>query len=294
MRAGFALDALLYRGRKPPPLPQSASIATPLGPVRVLDTGGSLPPVVLVPDGPNLIEHYATLVERLRAERRVVVLDLPGFGFSFPQARYEHRLEQGGAVILAVLAALDLRVATLVCTCVNGFYAIAAARLDADQSGPARIARLVLAQTPSLADMRGWTHRIVPRVAHLPVLGQLLHFSQRRRVAMGWYHAALARREDRPRFKETAAKAFDAGACFCLPSVVQGVSRESEWPELLQGVTLPTTLVWGAADRSHKPSDPAGIRRHLPQAVVLVWAHCGHFPDLEDEAAFAALLLGSV
>lgn len=287
MKAAFALDALLYRRHRVPDRAGFAVLATAQGPVRVFDSGGEKPPVLLVPDGPNVIEHYAGLVERLRASRRVVLVDLPGFGFSFPQAHYEHRLEQGGAVLLAVMAALSLQGVTLVCTCVNGYYAIAAAKLDTQQ----RIARLLLAQTPSLADMRGWTQRIVPRPAHLPVIGQLLQFTQRRKIAAGWYHAALARREDRPRFKEVAANAFDAGACFCLPSVVQGVSREPEWPAVLQGVTLPTTLVWGAADRSHKPSDPAGIQRHLPQADVRVWAHCGHFPDLEDEAAFAALLL---
>lgn len=287
MSPGFAIDALLYRGHKAPAAPRTSTLATPQGPVRVLDTGGEAPVVVLVPDGPNLIEHYAGLVERLRAERRVVLLDLPGFGFSFPQVGYRHCLHQGAEAIQGVLQALDLRSVTLVCTCVNGFYAIAAAKIDRGQ----RIARLVLAQTPSLADMQRWTARIVPRIAHLPVVGQLLHFSQRRKVAEGWYHAALARREDRPRFKAIAATAFEHGACFCLPSVVQGMSAEPEWPELLQGVQLPATLVWGATDRSHKPSDPAGIQRHLPQAVVQVWPHCGHFPDLEDEAAFAALLL---
>ncbi len=287
MNPGFAFDALLYRGRKAPAAPRTTTLATPQGPVRLLDTGGSDAAVLLVPDGPNLIEHYAGLVERLRASRRVVVVDLPGFGFSFPLAAYQHRLAQGAAALHAVLQSLALRDTTLVATCVNGFYAIAAAKLDEQQ----HIARLVLAQTPSLADMRGWTARIVPRPLGVPLVGQALQFAQRRKAATGWYHVALARREDRPRFKAIAAEAFDQGACYCLASVVQGMSAEPEWPAPLQGVTLPTTLIWGAADRSHRPSDPAGITRHLPQAEVRVWAHCGHFPDLEDEAAFAEVIL---
>ncbi len=287
MSAGFALDALLYSGRRAPAVEGFRVLETSLGPVRIFDSGGSLAPILLVPDGPNLIEHYTGLIQRLRNTRRVVLLDLPGFGFSFPEARYHHRIAQGAAVILEVVEALALAKVSLVCTCVNGFYAVAAAKLDTGQ----RIDRLVLAQTPSLADMRAWTVRIVPWVARQPVLGQALQFSQRRKVAAGWYHAALARREDRPRFKAIAATAFNQGACFCMPSVVQGVSQEPEWPELLSGVTLPTILIWGSADRSHKTSDPRGIKLHLPQAEVHVWPHCGHFPDLEDETAFAALLL---
>ena len=186
-----------------------------------------------------------------------------------------------------MLNALDLRAVTLVCTCVNGFYALAAAKLD---PGP-RIRRLVLCQTPSLAEMRAWTARIVPKPLHMPVLGQLLQFSQRRKVADGWYHAALARKEDRPRFKAIAGRAFEQGACFCLASVVQGVSAESDTPEILNGIELPVTLIWGALDRSHKPTDPKALLALIPHAEFKLWKDCGHFPDLEDEVAFSELLL---
>lgn len=287
MKLAFAVDALLYRRAKVPSAPLVSILETPLGPVRVLDTGGTAPAVVLVPDGPNVIEHYAGLVERLRTSRRVVVFDLPGFGFSFPQAHYHHALEQGGSVIQSVLGTLELRAVTLVCTCVNGFYAIAAAKLDTDQ----RIRRLVLCQTPSLAEMRAWTARIVPRPLSVPVLGQLLQYSKRRQAAAGWYHVALARKDDRPRFKVVASDAFQRGACFCLASVVQGMSAESDAPEILQGVRLPVTLIWGALDRSHKPTDPQALRALLPQADFRLWSDCGHFPDLENEIAFAAVVL---
>lgn len=287
MNLAFAVDALLYSRGRVPAAPLISILDTEQGPVRVLDTGGTAPAVVLVPDGPNVIEHYASLIERLRSTRRVVVFDLPGFGFSFPQAHYHHALAQGGSVILSVLGAVDLRDATLVCTCVNGFYAIAAAKLDTSR----RIRRLVLCQTPSLTEMRAWTNRIVPKPIHVPVLGQLLQFSQRRKVADGWYHAALARKEDRPRFKAVAGKAFEQGACFCLASVVQGMLAESDTPDILQGVELPVTLIWGALDRSHKPTNPQALRALLPQADFKLWTECGHFPDLEDEAAFAKVIL---
>ena len=287
MNLAFALDALLYRNRTVPSAPLTTVLTTLEGPVRVLDTLGPRPAVVLVPDGPNVIEHYAGIVERLSVTHRVVVFDLPGFGFSFPQARYQHALAQGASVILGVLESLDLRQVTLACSCVNGFYALSAAKLDRGR----RIHRLVLSQTPSLADMRAWTARIVPKPLALPVLGQLLQYTQRKRAAAGWYHVALARKEDRPRFKALAATALDHGGCFCLASVVQGMSSEPEEPDILQGISVPVTLIWGAQDRSHKPTKPHSLLRLIPHARTRLLTGCGHFPDLEDEDAFIDVIL---
>lgn len=289
MNPGFGLDAFLYRGRKAVEAQNTRLLQTPQGAVRVFDSGGSQPPVVLVPDGPNVIEHYAPLIDRLRSQRRVVCVDLPGFGFSFPRADYHHALAQGAVVLNAVLDALDLRGTTLVATCVNGFYAIAAAKLDSER----RIDRLVLAQTPSLQAMRHWTQRIVPTPIRVPVLGQAINFAQRRKVAAGWYHAALARREDRPRFKDTADDAFEHGACYCFASVVQGMAREPERPAVLEGVTIPATLIWGDADRSHKTTLPESLRELLPQVRIERWAQAGHFPDLEGAEGFAKVVLAA-
>ncbi|MES0872956.1 alpha/beta fold hydrolase [Sinimarinibacterium thermocellulolyticum] len=102
-------------------------LATAHGALRVLDTGGDHSVLLFAPDGPCVIEHYAALVETLRADFRVVVFDLPGFGLSAPSPGYAHRLEQGAAVILGVLDALGIERATLCFSCIDGFYAIAAA-----------------------------------------------------------------------------------------------------------------------------------------------------------------------
>src|SRR5688572_279329 len=49
------------------------------GRVRLLDSRTPGPVVVLVPDGPNVIEHYAGLMSKLAESCRVVCFDMPGF-----------------------------------------------------------------------------------------------------------------------------------------------------------------------------------------------------------------------
>jgi pimeloyl-ACP methyl ester carboxylesterase len=264
------------------------SILTPSGSVRVYDSAHvpclTQPCVILVPDGPNVIEHYSELIALLTPHLRVVCFDMPGFGFSIPQASYTHSLDQGAHVVLGLMDALQIDTATLAFSCANGFYALRAA-----QMAPQRIARLVLSQTPSLTAMHAWTKRVVPRPLSVPALGQLAGWLFKRKAAHSWYRIALPRSTDAAPYQEKTLSAFNGGACFCLAGVVQGLAREA--PASLHGVTTPCTLVWGALDHSHKYTQPQSLRDCAAQADILQFDDCGHFPDIEQPARYAALLL---
>ena len=291
MSLASRLDHRLYARLAPrrataDPLPGLRWIDTPAGRVRVQDSGGSGPAVLLVPDGPCVIEHYADLVNRLAPRARVLVADLPGFGFSAPGPRYDHQLRAGAEVLLALLDGLGIERAVLGLSCVNGYYGIAAASL-----APQRVAHLLLAQTPGMAAMRDWTRRIVPRPIRIPLLGQLINFAQRRAVAEGWYKVALGRREDRTRFQQPADHALANGGCYCFASVVQGMQRARPDDPLLGPIAVPATLLWGESDRSHRHTDASSLRQHLPQVVIRVVEQAGHFPDLEAAEVYAAVLL---
>ena len=92
--------------------------------------------------------------------------------------------------------------------------------MRAAQRAPARIAGLVLAQTPSLAAMQAWTGRVIPAPIRVPVLGQTIAWLFRvfrERIAHGWYRAALPRAADPGPWRRTAKQALSCGGCFCLP-----------------------------------------------------------------------------
>jgi pimeloyl-ACP methyl ester carboxylesterase len=259
---------------------------TAAGRLRVRDTGGDKPALVFAPDGPCVIEHYAALIEDLRTDFRVICFELPGFGHSAPAAGYAHRLAQGGQAVVAVLDALALPSAVLALSCVNGFYALAAANL-----APGRVSHLVLAQTPGLTAMREWTQRIVPRPIQMPLLGQAINFATRARVTTGWYRVALAERDHRAPFDAAAQAVLAQGGCYCFAGVVQGMlATRADDPLLRAPEGVPVTVVWGEADRSHKPTDPAAFRQHCPQAEIIRLPAAGHFPELERPDEYAALL----
>ena len=260
---------------------------TPVGPVRVFDSGSKKPCVVTVPDGPNVIEHHEQLIARLSSQVRIVCFDMPGFGFSLPQKSYAHSLDQGATAVLGVLDALRIERATLAFSCANGFYAMRAA-----QRAPERIAGLVLSQTPSLRAMHAWTDRVIPWPVRVPVGGQVLVWLRRKKVAEGWYRVALPATTDAQPFRETALRALQSGGCNCLAGVVQGLARENA--ASLCNVSVSCTMVWGTRDRSHKYTDPLSLHECIPGAAIVPFERCGHFPELEAPDRYAEILLRQV
>jgi pimeloyl-ACP methyl ester carboxylesterase len=276
-------------------------INTSQGNVRVLDTGitPNKPTLVLAPDGPAVIEHYASLIDRLRHYMRIVVFDFPGFGFSMPSATYGHSVDEGALVILDILEALALPKASLAFSCSNGFYALRAASL-----APHRIACLVLSQTPCVDDMRKWSTRVVPAPVPTPVIGQLVTWWGRRANANLWYKIALPSKSPMlPVLQQVATTAIDEGGCYCLASVVQGMAASLPAPsaattpsvtpaatKLTVPVSLPVHCIWGGKDRSHAGTPSTSILATVPHAEVVHWPDCGHCPDLEYTSQWVELV----
>ncbi len=261
-------------------------VETAAGRVHVFDSANEpgndntptdCPCIVFTPDGPNVVAHYRRLIALLTPHFRVVCFDMPGFGFSLPAANYGHGLEQGARAVLAVLDQLGIARATLAFSCANGLYAIRAAQL-----APARIASLMLSQTPSLPAMQAWAYRMIPRPLRLPVAGQFITWLARRKLAQLWHRSALPAQTDARPFQQLTRQSFDAGGCFCLAGVVQGLLRETALTDIPAPLAIPCTLIWGEQDRSHRVTPPESLREYLPQLDIRRFADCGHFPDLEQ------------
>lgn len=283
-----ALDSVLSRTpRSAPEMAGTRLIETRVGRLRVHDTGGQGPALLMVPDGPNVIEHHAALIAQLAPQLRVICFDMPGFGFSAPGLRYDHSLDKGAAAVLALMDALDIKQAALQFTCANGFYALAAAKL-----APQRITHLLLCQTPSLQAMRDWADLNVPKPLRIPVLGQVLNRVGRRKLSNIWYSLALPDKSLRPAYRATACTALDHGACFCLAGVTQGLLRATE--DQVTGVRQPVQVIWGSSDFSHRKTRAESVLDLLPQAQLHHFTECGHYPHLEQPQRYAQLALAAL
>ena len=260
---------------------QMKLLQTQSGTLRVLDTGSRKHPLIMVPDGPCVLEHYADLFNLLSQDFRVIGFDLPGFGFSYPAFGFDFSINQMADTVVEVMNLMKIPVAALAFTCANGFFALSVAKRY-----PERVSHLVLGQTPSFQSMRQWNDQIIPKILHVPYIGQLLMAGIARKASAGWYNRALPKcSEHRTQFVQRADQALRAGGCFCLASFVQGLSRTQDAE--ISHVSTPTLLIYGNKDRSHRHTDFSSLREHVQTPDIVVFKDCGHFPDLEKPQEYA-------
>ena len=243
--------------------------AAPVGAVTVswLERPGTDPPVLCLPGWGSDATTMATLLRASRTRRRLVALDLPGFGAS--------PLGPGGwtRAAYAELVATLIRERGWARPSLFGhsYGGGVAVRVGAGPSPP--VDRLVLcspsglrlAPDPETERRRRRYHRWRRRVAWLPPPLR---------------EAALCRL--RARFG--SADYRDAGPM--RETMVHAVNEDLG--EVAAQVRLQTLLLWGAHDAA-LPLETVGRRyeRLIPEAVLIPFAASGHFPFLDEPVRFA-------
>jgi len=258
-------------------------VATSQGDIRIRDVGHGRT-VVFVCDGPAIIDHYDRLVELLRTDMRVICMELPGFGFSRPSADCNFGVQSFVHAVREVLEAEGIQRCTLAFGCVAVYVGL----LLAAQS-PALVEALVLMQAPDWDAELRWINSIdFHGVLQTPYLGQAVLGVAAGRIAQYWINHAIGRQELAPEFVSKARSGLRAGCGWTLTSVMQAFVRPP-YP-VFGPVELPSLLIWGERDRSHRQSDPRSALKYLPQGRFIAFERAGHFPELEEPERFADVL----
>ncbi len=269
-----------HRRARPPSGDGVRFVELPQATLRVRVAGTGPVALVIVPDPPNVIEHYDRLIALLAPHLRVVCCEAPGFGFSRPAPGFDFSPASQAASMAALLARLALGPYLLAFPCFAGLVAV---QLAAEH--PELVNGLVIVQTPAWSEALGWVRRIDRRgLLQTPWLGQLAMSFGKRRVARGWYRAALPPGADPAPFLAPALAAFERGGAYCLASAFQAACRTPA--PRLGPVRQPALVVWGGADRTHRRTDKRSILEYVPRADWVDFAAAGHFPDLEQPERF--------
>lgn len=249
--------------------------------IRYRVAGSGPRTVVLATDPPVALEQYDALMALLQPDVRVVVLELPGFGFSLPLAGFRFDFTALNDVVARFLAQLDVGPCILAFPCVAAYGAI-----DIAARYPHLVSHVALIQAPSWTEQVKWKHGRDKRgVLSRPLVGQVVLQALKRQRAPRWFDAAVGNREQLPDFIATTDHALRGGACFCLASAFQRYLTDA--PPRLEAVRQPSLIIWGEADRSHRRTDKTSSRIHCPNAAEVFLPHAGHFPELEQPESFA-------
>ena len=253
--------------------------------IRIRESGqaDSSRTVVLVPDPPNVIEHYDQLFSKLEEHARVICFELPGFGFSVAGGGFGFSLDEYADASASLMKSLGVSSPVIVwaASCLPAYVGFRVATRH-----PGALTAMVAGQAPSWDEQLRWARRIDrPRILSRPVIGQLFMGAAAARVARGWYEVA-ALPSEREWIEAIALDALARGASYSLASSFQRFA--SGLPQ--QNFSLPTVFVWGTLDRTHRKTDRDTALEVAPDATIVELKHCAHFPDLEAPSDFARLV----
>ncbi len=278
---GAKLDLRLWRiPLEIPEHKQTSTITVGASSVRVRDTGGSRRALVFLCDPPITVEAYDELINCFIPDFRVIVAEVPGFGFS--RASTDRQLSFVGAVELveAALTSLELESIVLFGPCICGFVATELAA-----RGNLPVAGVVLMQSPDKAGILAWVERMDPKgLLRIPLLGQLLLKLNANKTVRFWLQYATAQNFDPSAIMDATTTALASGGGYPLATMLQSWSDGTKDA----GLELPSLIIWGQQDRSHSGTRSECSRAHLVNGEVIEFSDCGHFSELEKPAEFSA------
>jgi pimeloyl-ACP methyl ester carboxylesterase len=258
-------------------------------PVNYVDLGsGDHEPVVFVHGLGGQWQNWLENLPRVAQERRVLALDLPGFGLS-PEPSQRITISGYGRAVEGFCQGLELGPVALVGNSMGGFVAA-----ETVIQFPERVSRLVLVSAAGIssADTVRTPVLTVGRVAtalatntaarHRELAARPL--SRHLSLALVARHPRLLRPDFAYEgfFKGAGKPGFDDALRGCL---------EYDFRERLPEVGCPTLIVWGENDAIIPVRDAEDFERLISDSRKVVMRDTGHVPMAERPATFNELLL---
>ena len=243
-------------------------------------------PLLLLHGSAASLHTWEGWTAALRGERRVIRLDLPGFGLTGPFADGAASLARTLRVIEALLDTLGASQVVVAGNSLGGLYAWQLA-----VRSPARVTGIVLVD-PAGYPSQATSVPVGFRVAALPgmryVASQVLPRSVIESSVKNVYgDPSKVTPELVDRYYELTLREGNRRAFTQRPRTGSGsTANRGGGLDTLQIATIraPTLILWGDLDRLIPPSNAARFARDIPGSRVVRFPTLGHVPHEEDPA----------
>jgi pimeloyl-ACP methyl ester carboxylesterase len=257
--------------------------------VNYVDIGsGDRHPIVFVHGLGGQWQNWLENIPRAAQERRVIAVDLPGFGLS-PMPRDKITIPGYGRTVNALCDRLGLDVVELVGNSMGGFISAEVAI-----QFPQRVDRLILVSAAGITsadlDRRPilTLGRIATALTHwsAPLDHKIASRPKARHLALAFVarHPSLLKADLAYEgfFKGTGKPGFDDALLACL---------DYDFRERLPEIRVPTLIVWGEQDSIIPVKDAHEFDRLIPDSRLLVLAQTGHISMAERPVAFNDVMM---
>jgi pimeloyl-ACP methyl ester carboxylesterase len=252
--------------------------------VRYLDVGEG-PPVVLVHGFASSLDAWGAIVPELSKRHRVLALDMMGFGFSErPDTSYSPRAQ--AELVMKLAEKRGIERPTLV-----GHSFGASVVLALALAHPDRVARIALYDAFVYEDQ-------IPTFFHWSRgdgVGEALftlYYRERadERMRLAFYDPSFVTEALVESVEDQLDRPGTVAAALATVRAMRYAGVEHEYRK----VQAPTLLLWGREDTVTPLAYGERLAAELPQAKLVVYPRCGHFPMLEARARSTADLIAFV
>jgi non-heme chloroperoxidase len=261
-------------------------ITLPDGAVLRYEDRGSGRPLVLLHGVCMSSDFFREQLAPLSDGHRVIAIDFRGHGLS-PACDHGHTVAQYARDVHHLLEQLRLEGAVLVGWSMGSIVTWQYLR----QFGLHRVAaQVVISQGPSDLKRPDWPLGLL----ELDELAEMcVAVQEDMGAAFADFGAAMFAA---PLDEESRARVLHE-ILRCRPSTASAILLSQTLPDarpVLEGLALPTLLVWGRDEKLMPVAAGEWLRDHVPGSELVVFEHSGHCPMLEEPARFNELVAGFV
>jgi pimeloyl-ACP methyl ester carboxylesterase len=237
-------------------------------------------PIVLLHGTGSSLHAWEGWAQALKAERRVLRLDLPGFGLTGPSPDGIYSIDRDISLVIAVLDKLGIERCVLGGNSLGGRIAWRAALLH-----PSRVEKLILVDAAGYAT-NAISQPVGFRLMKAPGVGWLLQNTLPRFLVVqgfrdifgdpGKVTAAMVDRSVELTQREGNRRAL-------VERFRQ--RQQGTFSNRISELTLPTLIIWGGKDRLIPLENAHRFHQDIAGSKLVIFEGLGHAPEEEDPEA---------
>lgn len=240
-------------------------------------------PLVLIHGTSSSLHTWEGWVAAFKGERRVITMDLPGFGLTGPNATDDYRTAAYVSFVIDLLDALAVKKCVLAGNSLGGEIAWHVA-----VSSPARVERLILVDAAGYP-MQSQSIPIGFRIARTPGLNRIMEFTLPRSLVASsvrnvYGDPARVTPELIDRYEVLTLRSGNRRA------LVRRFEQSDFGADAarIAAIRQPTLILWGGRDRLIPVDNGRRFARDIAGSRLVIFDDLGHVPHEEDAARTAA------
>jgi len=237
--------------------------------------------IIFAADPPATLEFYDELIDVFSRRYRVIVVEMPGMGFSQQQGNFGFKFKETNDDVAQFIRDVAGEKSVLAFSCVAGLGSV-----DIAIRYPELVEKLVLVQSVDYPQFLKWKAARDPKnILGKPIFGQIaMKKLASKRVPM-WLGLAVGKREKLDLFCRCAMHSIEHGSAWAMASAFQNYITQGPHVDAILGkAKQPILAIWGDQDGSHPPEATQSITNLGHQVTIKQFSDLGHFPELEDPA----------